>query len=141
MANSHKNVLYALARLKIIDLASEGEKNPIQKFIKLNKKNKYFREVVKDIKKVLKLKNQNHTDVTRMLGKACSDKGNFQSSIHCIITSSNYEPAIIKTIKSGGCNCSRAFFVGSYFSALKNKNIPLAWIKKTTHAKKILEYI
>ena len=141
VANSHKNVLYALARLKIIDLASEGEKNPIQKFIKLNKKNKYFREVVKDIKKVLKLKNQNHTDVTRMLGKACSDKGNFQSSIHCIITSSNYEPAIIKTIKSGGCNCSRAFFVGSYFSALKNKNIPLAWIKKTTHAKKILEYI
>mgnify|MGYP001322647992 CR=1 FL=1 len=141
VANSHKNVLYALARLKIIDLASEGEKNPIQKFIKLNKKNKYFREVVKDIKKVLKLKNQNHTDVTRMLGKACSDKGNFQSSIHCIITSSNYEPAIIKTIKSGGCNCSRAFFVGSYFSALKNRNIPLDWIKKTTHAKKILEYL
>ena len=141
VANSHKNELYGLARLKILDLASEGEKNPIQKFIKLNKKNKYFREVVKDIKKVLKLKNQNHTYVTRMLGKACSDKGNFQSSIHCIITSSNYEPAIIKTIKSGGCNCSRAFFVGSYFSALKNKNIPLAWIKKTTHAKKILEYI
>ena len=141
VANSHKNELYGLARLKIIDLASEGEKNPIQKFIQLNKKNKYFREVVKDIKKVLKLKNQNHTYVTRILGKACSDNSNFKSSIHCIITSSNYESAIIKTIKAGGCNCSRAIFCGSYFAALKNKNIPLAWIKKTIPAKKILEYI
>ena len=141
VANSHKNELYGLARLKIIDLASEGEKNPIQKFIQLNKKNKYFREVVKDIKKVLKLKNQNHTYVTRMLGKACSDNSNFMSSIHCIITSSNYESAIIKTIKAGGCNCSRAIFCGSYFAALKDRNIPLAWIKKTIPAKKILEYI
>jgi hypothetical protein len=141
VANSHKNELYALARLKILDFASEGEKNPIQKFIKLNKKSKYFREVVKDIKKVLKLKNQNHTYVTRVLGKACSDKGNFRSSIHCIITSSNYEQAIIKTIKAGGCNCSRGVFIGSYFAAQKSGNIPLAWIKKTNHAKKILEYL
>ena len=141
VANSHKNELYGLARLKIIDLASEGEKNPIQKFIQLNKKNKYFREVVKDIKKVLKLKNQNHTYVTRILGKACSDNSNFKSSIHCIITSSNYESAIIKTIKAGGCNCSRAIFCGSYFSALKKRSIPLAWIKKTTAAQKILEYL
>ena len=98
-------------------------------------------EVVKDIQKVLKLKSQDHTKVTRMLGKACSDPGNFKSSVHCIITSSNYEPAIIKTIKAGGCNCSRAGFIGSYFSALKDRNIPLNWIKKTIPAKKILEYI
>ena len=26
-------------------------------------------------------------------------------------------------------------------AALRDRNIPLAWIKKTTHAKKILEYI
>jgi hypothetical protein len=76
-----------------------------------------------------------------MLGKACSDPGNFKSSIHCIITTSNYEPAINKTIKAGGCNCSRAGFIGSYFAALKDRNIPLAWIKKTIPAKKILEYI
>ena len=55
-ADPHINIVYGLARLKIIDLASQGEKNPIQKFIKLNKKNKYFKEVVKDIQKVLKLK-------------------------------------------------------------------------------------
>ncbi len=141
VGNSHKNELYGLARLKIIDLASEGEKNPIQKFIQLNKKNKYFREVVKDIKKVLRLKKKNHINVVAKLGKACSDKGNFLSSIHCIITSSNYESAIIKTIKAGGCNCSRAIFCGSYFSALKKRSIPLAWIKKTTAAQKILKYL
>ena len=141
VANSHINEVYGLARLKIIDLASEGDKNPIQTFIKLNKKNKYFKEVIKDIQKVLKLKNQDHTKVTGILGRACSDNGNFRSAIHCIITSSNYEQAIIKTIKAGGCNCSRAGFIGSYFAALKDRNIPLAWIKKTTHAKKILEYI
>ena len=141
VADSHINIVYGLARLKIIDLASQGEKNPIQKFIKLNKKNKYFKEVVKDIQKVLKLKNQDHTKVTRMLGKACSDNSNFKSAIHCIITSSNYEQAIIKTIKAGGCNVSRGIFCGSYFAALKDRNIPLAWIKKTIPAKKILEYI
>ena len=141
VANSHKNELYGLARLKIIDLASKGEENPIQKFIKINQKNIYFKEVIINIKKVLKLKKQNHINVVAKLGKACSDKGNFLSSIHCIITSNNYEPAVIKTIKSGGCNCSRAFFVGTYFAALKNRNIPLTWIKKTIPAKKILEYI
>jgi len=140
-ANSNKNEVYGLARLKIIDLASKGEEKPIQKFIKLNIKNRYFKDVITDIKKVLKLKNQNHTYVTKMLGKACSDNSNFKSSIHCIITSSNYESAIIKTIKAGGCNCSRAIFCGSYFAALKNRNIPLTWIKKTIPAKKILEYI
>ena len=141
VANSHKNELYGLARLKIIDLASKGEENPIQKFIKINQKNIYFKEVIINIKKVLRLKKKNHINVVAKLGKACSDKGNFLSSVHCIITSSNYEPAIIKTIKSGGCNCSRAFFVGSYFAALKNRNIPLAWIKKTNAAQKILEYL
>ena len=99
VAYSHINEVYGLARLKIIDLANQGEKNPIQTFIKLNKKNRYFKEVVKDIQKVLKLKNQDHTKVTRMLGKACSDPGNFKSSIHCIITSSNYEQLLLKQLK------------------------------------------
>ena len=141
VADSHINIVYGLARLKIIDLASQGEENPIQKFIKINQKNIYFKEVIINIKKVLRLKKQNHINVVAKLGKACSDKGNFLSSIHCIITSSNYKTAIIKTIKAGGCNCSRAGFIGSYFAALKDRNIPLAWIKKTIPAKNILKYI
>ena len=59
-------------------------------------------------------------------------------SIHAIITSSSYKSAIIKTIKAGGCNCSRANFVGAYFAALMGvKNIPTQWINKTKPAKNI----
>ena len=59
-------------------------------------------------------------------------------SVHAMITSSNYKSAIIKTIKAGGCNCSRANFVGPYFAALKgNKNIPIEWVKKTKPARNI----
>ena len=46
---------------------------------------------------------------------------------------------ILKTIKAGGCNCSRANFTGAYFAALKGSNsIPNDWIKKTIPAKKVL---
>ena len=62
-------------------------------------------------------------------------------SIHAIITSSSYKSAVIKTIKAGGCNCSRANFVGAYFSALKGiKNIPTQWINKTKPAKSIIKW-
>jgi hypothetical protein len=45
----------------------------------------------------------------------------------------------LRTIKAGGCNCSRVNFIGAYFAALKGVNsIPKSWIKKTDCAKKIL---
>ena len=50
-----------------------------------------------------------------------------------------HKGAILKTIKAGGCNCSRVNFIGAYFAALKGvDNIPKSWIKKTDPAKKIL---
>ena len=70
---------------------------------------------------------------------ACSYPGTFESAIHSIINSPNYKNAILKTIKAGGCNCSRVNFIGAYFSALKGlKSIPKKWIKKTSAATKIL---
>ena len=78
--------------------------------------------------------------VVKKFGKACSYPGTFMGSIHAIITSSNYKSAVIKTIKAGGCNCSRANFVGAYFAALKGiKNIPTQWINKTKPAKNIIK--
>ena len=62
-------------------------------------------------------------------------------SIHAMITSNNFKSAIIKTIKAGGCNCSRANFVGAYFPALKPNSIPTSSIKKTLPAKKILKFV
>ena len=138
VANSKINETYALAKLRIIDLAIKGDKSPVDTFAKKYTKNRYFKEVVINIKKVLRLKKHNHTKVVRKFGKACSYPGTFMGSIHAMITSNNYKSAIIKTIKAGGCNCSRANFVGSYFSALKGfGNIPNQWIKKTKVGKKI----
>ena len=46
----------------------------------------------------------------------------------------------MRTIKAGGCNCSRVNFIGAYFAALKGADtIPKSWIKKTEQAKKILD--
>ena len=142
VANSKINETYALAKFKIIDLAMKGEKRPVNTFAKKYGKNRYFKVVVINIKKVLRLKKHNHTKVVKQFGKACSYPGTFMSSIHAMITSNNYKSAIIKTIKAGGCNCSRANFVGAYFAAYKGfKNIPSLWIKKTFPAKNILKYI
>ena len=138
VANSNKNETYGLAKLKIIDLANKGNKNPVLTFIKKYKKKRYFKEVVININKVMRLKNHNHIKVVKKFGKACSYPGTFMGSIHAIITSKNYKSAVIKTIKAGGCNCSRANFVGAYFAASGGiKNIPTQWINKTKAAKSI----
>ncbi len=142
IANSKINETYALAKLKIISIANDNKKDPVRFFVKKYKNNRYFKDVIKNIKKILRLKKQNHTKVVRKFGKACSYPGTFMGSIHAMISSNNYKSAINKTIKAGGCNCSRANFVGAYFAAYKGlKNIPSPWIKKTIPAKNILKYI
>ena len=133
------SIKYALAKFYLIDLALKGSKNPIKEFIIRYKKNSYFKSVVKDIEKVIKLKKEPHTLMVKKLGMACSYPGTFNSSIHSIINSKSYKDAILRTIKAGGCNCSRANFIGAYFAALKGLNsIPKIWLKKTLAAKKIL---
>jgi len=142
VANSKINETYALAKLKIVDLAIKGEKSPVNAFVRKYGRKRYFKDVVANIKKVLRLKKHNHTKVVKKFGKACSYPGTFMGSIHAMITSNNYKSAIIKTIKAGGCNCSRANFVGAYFAAYKGfKNIPSSWIKKTFPSKDIIKYI
>ena len=142
VANGKISEQFALAKLKIINLAEEGNKNPVNSFVKLNSKNDYFKNVIKNIKKVKKLKNKPHNAVVKKFGKACSYPGTFNGSIHAIITSKGYKSAVVKTIKAGGCNCSRANFVGAYFAAKNGlKGIPKDWIKKTNTAKSIMKLI
>ena len=133
---SHK---YALAKFHIINLALKGAKNPVNEFVKKFKKNSYFKIIINDIIKIRKLKSKSHSSIVKKLGMACSYPGTFNSSIHAILSSNNYKVAILKTIKAGGCNCSRSNFIGAYFAALKGFNsIPNSWIKKTIPAKNIL---
>ena len=131
---------YALAKFYLLDLALKGSKDPINEFISKFKKDKYFKHVVEGIQKVKKYKSEPHPLIVKKLGMACSYPGTFNSSIHSIISSTNYKSAILRTIKAGGCNCSRVNFVGAYFAALKGVNsIPKSWIKKTSPARKILD--
>ena len=137
---SKMSLKYALVKFYLIDLALKGSKDPINEFIKKYKKNSYFKSVVDDIQKVKRFKSKPHSLLVKELGMACSYPGTFNSSIHSIINSKNYKSAILRTIKAGGCNCSRANFIGAYFAALKGVNtIPKSWIKKAAPAKKILE--
>ena len=136
---SKVSLKYALAKFYLIDLALKGSKDPIKEFTLKYKKNSYFKSVIKGIEKVKKLKKNPHPLVVKKLGMACSYPGTFVSSIHSIINSKSYKSAILKTIKAGGCNCSRVNFIGAYFAALKGFNsIPIKWINKTQAAKKIL---
>jgi len=137
---SEISLKYALAKFHLIDLALKGSKNPIKEFTLKYKNNSYFKIIVKNINKVKKLKKKPHPLVVKKLGMACSYPGTFESSIHSILTSSNYKSAILKTIKAGGCNCSRVNFIGAYFAALKGmRSIPNSWIKKTNAANRILK--
>jgi hypothetical protein len=130
---------YALAKFHLIDLALKGAKDPVSEFIKRFKKNSYFKNIIQDINKVKRLKAKPHSQAVKKLGMACSYPGTFNSSIHSIINSSSYKGAILRTIKAGGCNCSRVNFIGAYFAALKGINsIPKSWIKKTDLANSIL---
>ena len=130
---------YALAKFYLIDFALKGAKDPVKEFIKKFYGNSFFGMIVNDIKKIKKLKSKFDPTFIKKLGMACSYPGTFNSSIYTIIHSKNYKDAILKTIKGGGCNCSRANFTGAYFAALEGRNsIPNYWVKKTKPAKKIL---
>ena len=137
---SRISLKYALAKFYLLDLALKGSQDPINEFINKFKKNSYFKNIARDIQKVKRLKSRPHSLLVKKLGMACSYPGTFNSSIHSIINSTNYKSAILRTIKAGGCNCSRVNFIGAYFAALKGVNtIPKSWIKKTIPAKKILD--
>ena len=137
---SKLSIKYSLAKFNLLDLALKGSKDPIKEFIKKFKKNSYYSKVVKDIISLKKLRKHPHSQMVKKLGMACSYPGTFNSSIHAIVSSNSYKSAILKTIKAGGCSCSRSNFIGAYFAALKGiDTIPKTWIKKTLPALKILK--
>ena len=139
VCSSKISVKYGLAKFHLLNFALIGIKDPINFFIKKYQKNPYFKEVVKGIKIVKKLKSKPHSYAVKKLGISCRYPGTFNSSVHAIIKSKSYKSAILSTIKAGGCNCSRANFIGSYFAALKGEGaIPFNWITKCIHARKII---
>ena len=103
------------------------------------KRRSYFKGVIKEIQKVKKLKKIQHSKAVKKLEWPVAIQNFYQLNSRNI-EFKNYKSAIIKTIKAGGCNCSRVNFIGAYFTALKGiKSIPKSWIKKTDAAHKILK--
>ena len=96
VANGKISEQFALAKLKIINLADEGNKDPVNSFIKLNSKNNYFKNVIENIKKIKKVKDKPHNIIVKKFGKACSYPGTFNGSIHAIITSKSYNVLLLK---------------------------------------------
>ena len=113
------SIKYAMSKFYILDLALKGVKNPINEFEKKFNNKAYFKDVIKEIQKVKKLKNKPHSSSVKKLGMACSYPGTFNSAVHSILTSSNYKTAVLKTIKAGGCNCSKSKFCWRILCDLK----------------------
>jgi len=70
----------------------------------------------------------------------------FQSALHGVLTSSEYVAGVRATFQAGGCNASRASFIGACLGAKGGLDaIPESWKQKTLcfsqakeHVEKIL---
>jgi len=136
------SIKYGLAKFYIISFALKGYASPIKEFLKKFSSNKYFKQIISEIREVTRLKSLNHQKAAKKFGMACSYPGNFKTSIHVILNSKSYKDAILKTIRAGGCNCSRANFIGAYFSAINpNQILNSNWLKKCSYSRAISIYL
>lgn len=81
-----------------------------------------------------------HTQAVGMVfGRPCYNPGSFMGAIHAVLTSQSYAEAVRKTIRAGGCNCSRSLFIGAMMGARDGlEAIPEDWILRTTSAETVL---
>jgi len=85
---------------------------------------------------------ENFVDAVQRWGSHCVNPGCFMGAVFAIASSDSYAQGIRSTIKAGGCNCSRANFVGACLGAMygfdEDRGIPLDWICKTHKAQEIM---
>lgn len=87
---------------------------------------------------------EGYVDAAERFGKACPNPGSFKGALLAIVTSAEggFCDAVRRVIRGGGCNCSRANFVGGVLGAAYGiktgqsgaddpRGIPLEWIEKT----------
>merc|ERR1711992_177394 len=100
-----------------------------------------FPEISREVEEVEASLTVDHSRAVGMIfGRPCYNPGPFLGALHAVQTSDSYPEAVRKTIIAGGCNCSRAFFIGAMLGAKYGvEGIPRDWIFKTTDAENILK--
>ena len=98
-------------------------------------------DVAKNLANVDKVLGTDHTTaVGFVFGRPCYNPGSFQGAIHAVLTSEDYATAVRKTIRAGGCCCSRALFIGAMAGAKYGlSGIPQDWLERSFNAEKVLQ--
>ncbi|KAL4219271.1 hypothetical protein ACF0H5_021853 [Mactra antiquata] len=66
--------------------------------------------------------------------------GSFQSAVHGVVSSTDYQTGVQATLRAGGCNASRAGFIGACLAAQHGlSSIPDTWKQKTTKYQEIVK--
>jgi len=100
-----------------------------------------FPEISREVEEVeASLAVDHSTAVGQIFGRPCYNPGSFLGSLHAVLSSHSYPEAVRKTIIAGGCNCSRAFFIGAMLGAKYGvEGIPADWMEKTKNIDNILQ--
>ncbi|XP_077987053.1 crystallin J1A-like, partial [Glandiceps talaboti] len=116
---------------KVIEiLKSDDRKNPTDKDC----------EVAKNLEEVLEYTTASNREAGKKFGIMCDIPGAFKTAVHALISLPDYKSAIRATILAGGCNASRAGFIGACKAAQNGLEcIPEEWKKETCQYDKVLE--
>ncbi len=137
MTTFKTSVYHCFAAAKIVEKFVLNSPDPISEFQKECKSE----EVKNSLNMVEKNLSKNHIEaVGTIFGKPCYNPGSFQGAIHSIMSSNSFEEAVRKTIKAGGCNCSRSVLIGACAGAKFGfEGIPEDWIEKSHNAESIVK--
>eukprot|EP01063_Lacrimia_lanifica_P038070 TRINITY_DN7994_c0_g1_i2.p1 TRINITY_DN7994_c0_g1~~TRINITY_DN7994_c0_g1_i2.p1 ORF type:complete len:437 (+),score=88.74 TRINITY_DN7994_c0_g1_i2:189-1313(+) len=81
-----------------------------------------------------------HEVAVGRLGRPCYNPGSFQGAVHAVLTSSDFATAVRRTIRAGGCCCSRAVLIGALAGARYGLDgLPMAWLSKAHAAPSVLQ--
>ncbi|KAJ1407023.1 ADP-ribosylation/Crystallin J1 [Ochromonadaceae sp. CCMP2298] len=82
-----------------------------------------------------------YLDLVAGFGKACAYPGSFQGGLLGALSCSSFTEAVRRNLLAGGCNCSRANFIGACFGAaygIGGRGVPVEWIGRTDNGEEIL---
>lgn len=142
VANSDLCVSHGLAFARLLRAALQGSPDPVGQVLEELKQASALAEVQQELEQVLNAQAVPHTEFVASVGKACPYPGTFQGALHAFVTSANYEEAVRKTIRAGGCNCSRGNQVGALWGAWGGEGgVSQAWIRSTYCASEVQELL